>query len=186
MTATEETDLISVIVQDHRDVEKVFKVLEAATGPGSRKDLTDHVIAELVRHSIAEEQYMYPAARRHLENGDKIADHEIEEHGEAEKVMKQLEGLKPDDPKFDQLLSELISDVRHHIEDEETNLLPKLRAACTPEELHELGEKIVRAKKIAPTRPHPSAPSKPPANLILAPGTAFIDKIRDALSGRHT
>jgi len=39
---------------------------------------------------------------------------------------------------------------------------------------------------VAPTRPHPASPSTPPANLVLAPGVAFIDKIRDALSGRHT
>ena len=86
----------------------------------------------------------------------------------------------------EELLNKLMQDVRHHIEEEEGDLLPKLRAACSPEELADLGEKIQRAKKIAPTRPHPSAPSKPPANLILAPGTAFIDKIRDALSGRNT
>ena len=186
MTATEETDLISVITKDHREVESIFKELETGAGPGTRKDLVDHVIAELVRHSIAEEQHMYPAARKYLDDGDKIADHEIEEHAEAEEVMKQLEGLKPEEPKFEELLNKLMQDVRHHIEEEEGDLLPKLRAACSPEELAELGEKIQRAKKIAPTRPHPSAPSKPPANLILAPGTAFIDKIRDALSGRNT
>lgn len=45
---------------------------------------------ELVRHSVAEEQFMYPAARKHLEGGDQIADHEIEEHAEAEEVMKHL------------------------------------------------------------------------------------------------
>ncbi|SFQ58913.1 Hemerythrin HHE cation binding domain-containing protein [Amycolatopsis arida] len=185
MTTTERHDLISVITDDHRQVEAVFSELEKRTGsPQHRRDLADHVIAELVRHSVAEEQYMYPAARKHLPNGDQIADHEIAEHAEAEQVMKQLENVEPTDPRFDQLLGQLIADIRHHVEDEENDLLPKLQQACSEEELRELGEKVLRAKEIAPTRPHPSAPDKPPANRILDPGAGLIDKIRDGLSGR--
>lgn len=180
-------DLVSVITQDHRSVESVFGELEQRTGtPGHRRDLADHVIAELVRHSVAEEMYMYPAAREALADGDKIADHEIEEHAEAEKVMKSLDGVDPNDDKFDQLLGTLITDIRHHVEDEETNLLPKLQQACSEEQLRDLGEKVLKAKETAPTRPHPAAPDKPPANKILGPGAALVDRMRDALTGRTT
>jgi hemerythrin superfamily protein len=185
--ATETNDLISIIKQDHREVEKAFAELEKGEGSAKeRKDLTDHVIAELVRHSVAEEMYMYPAAREHLDNGDELADHELEEHAEAEEVMKQLDGLDATDPEFEETLSKLIDDVRHHIEDEEGELLPKLEEACSAEQLRELGEKVSSAKKRAPTRPHPKAPDTPPANKILAPGTGLVDRMRDALSGRET
>ncbi|GAB2970067.1 hemerythrin domain-containing protein [Amycolatopsis acidiphila] len=183
MTTTEQTDLIAVITKDHREVEQMFTELESGRGtPEHRRDLADHVITELVRHSVAEEQFMYPAARRHLDDGDELADHEIEEHAEAEQVMKQLEGVPATDPEFDRLLGELMRDIRHHIKDEEEDLLPKLQQACSPEELRDLGEKVTRAKKIAPTRPHPGAPDRPPANLILDPGAGLIDRLRDALS----
>jgi hemerythrin superfamily protein len=185
MTTTDRHDLISVIVTDHREVEQIFQELESRQGtPEHRRDLADHVITELVRHSVAEEQYMYPAARRYLENGDELADHELEEHAEAEQVMKQLEGVPADDPRFDQLLGDLMKDIRHHIKDEEEDLLPKLQQACSAEDLRDLGEKVVNAKKIAPTRPHPAAPDKPPANRILNPGAGLIDRLRDALSSR--
>jgi len=184
---TAETDLISVITADHRHVERVFAELESGRGtPEHRRNLADHVIAELVRHSVAEEQFMYPAARKYLENGDELADHETEEHAEAEEVMKQLEDVPATDPRFDELLGRLMDDIRHHIEDEEQDLLPKLQSACSAEELRDLGEKVERAKKTAPTRPHPSAPDRPPMNLVLDTGAGFIDKIRDGLSGRHT
>jgi hypothetical protein len=179
-------NLIDVIMSDHREVEKIFNELESRSGSVEhRRQLADHVIAELVRHSVAEEMFMYPAARKALPNGDEIADHEIAEHAEAEEDMKKLEGVDPTDAKFDQLTAKLIADVRHHIEEEETNLLPKLQQACAQHDLQELGAKVLRAKKIAPTRPHPSAPDKPPANLILAPGVGLIDRLRDALSGRE-
>ncbi|TDP96730.1 hemerythrin domain-containing protein [Labedaea rhizosphaerae] len=178
-------NLIDVIIADHRAVEQVFTELESGAGtPEHRRDLADHVIAELVRHSVAEEQYMYPAAREALPDGDQIADHELEEHAAAERLMKDVEGLEPTDPQFDMKLRELMADVRHHIEEEEQHLLPMLRTACTPEQLDDLGAKVVQAKKMAPTRPHPAGPDKPPANKILGPGVGLIDKIRDALTGR--
>ncbi|MUL41174.1 hemerythrin domain-containing protein [Streptomonospora sp. PA3] len=178
-------DLIEVIISDHRTVEGVFSQLEQGAGdPAERKGMVDHVITELVRHSVAEEQYMYPAARKALPDGDRIADHEIEEHAEAERVMKQLSGLDAQDPRFEELLSTLMSDIRHHVEDEENDLLPRLREACSRQELEELGQKVLQAKKSAPTRPHPSAPDTPPANRILDPGAGLVDRMRDALSGR--
>ena len=185
MTTTENTDLISVITADHREVEQAFAELESRRGtPEHRRQLADHVIAELVRHSVAEEQFMYPAARKVLPNGDELADHEIAEHAEAERVMKELESTEATDPRFDQLLGDLMKDVRHHIKDEEEDLLPQLAEHCSRDELQALGHKVVQAKKIAPTRPHPAAPDRPPANLLLDPGAGLIDRLRDALSGR--
>ncbi len=99
--------------------------------------------------------------------------------------MKGLDGLDAEDPKFDELLTKLIEDVRHQI-DEEDDLLPKLQKACSEERLKGLGEKVLKAKEKALTRPHPSAPDKPPANRLLAPGAGLVDRMRDRLSGRTT
>lgn len=142
------------------------------------------MITELVRHSVAEEQYLYPTARKALADGDEVPDHELAEHAEAEEIMKALENTEATDPKFGELVGKLIEDVRHHLEKEESDLLPKLRAACDADELRELGKKFERTKKTAPTRPHPSAPDRPPANKILGPGVGLIDRMRDALTGR--
>lgn len=151
MATTSEQDLIGVITQDHREVERVFAELERpGVDPQRRKELVDHVIAELVRHSVAEEQHMYPAARRVLDNGDELADHEIEEHAEAERLMKRLEGMAATDPEFDGLVRDLIGSIRHHVEDEEKDLLPKLRAACSERELRELGRRSSRRSASRP------------------------------------
>jgi len=45
---------------------------------------------------------------------------------------------------------------------------------------------VQQAKKLAPTRPHPSAPDKPPLNKVLGPPVGLVDRVRDALSGRAT
>lgn len=147
MTATGQRDLISVITADHRAVEAVFSELENRTGsPEHRRDLADHVIAELLRHSVAEERFLYPVARTRLPDGDEVADKQIAEHAEAERVMRELEALPPSDPLFEQLLAQLMQDIRTHIQDEEHNLLPRLRSACSAEELRDLGEKVLRVQ----------------------------------------
>lgn len=180
-------NLIDVIIADHRAFEVVFVELESGQGsPDVRRNLADHVIAELVRHSVAEEQYMYPAAREVLPDGDSIVDHELEEHAEAERVMKSLDGLDPAKSEFDDLVGWLIDDIRHHLEDEENDLLPRLREACTEQQLEDLGAKVLKAKENAPTRPHPSAPDTPPANKILDTGAGIVDRMRDRLTGRAT
>ncbi|TDC31607.1 hemerythrin domain-containing protein [Micromonospora sp. KC213] len=182
-----ERDVVDVLTADHREVEAIFVELESRQGtPKRRRQLADVVIAELVRHSVAEEAYVYPAARKALPDGDRIAEHEISEHAEAERTMKELESLDPSDSRFDELLAKLTRTIRHHVQDEESDLFPRLRAAVAREELVELAGKVTAAKKVAPTRPHPAAPDHPPANKLLAPGAGLVDRMRDALSGRPT
>ena len=178
-------NVIDELMTDHREVVELFGRIEALPpGHKDRKVYADQATIELVRHSVAEEEYLYPAVRKHLADGDAIADREIEDHSKAEQIMKDLESCEAGDAEFDRLVGELMTEIRSHLADEEGSLFPQLRAACTPEALDSLGDKVRQAKKLAPTRPHPSAPDTPPANKLLAPGAGLVDRLRDALSGR--
>ncbi|WP_217237965.1 hemerythrin domain-containing protein [Streptomyces sp. AC555_RSS877] len=178
-------NVIDELMADHREVEDFFGRIEALpSGDKDRKVYAEQATMELVRHSVAEEEYLYPAVREHLVNGNAMADREIEDHAKAEQIMKDLEGCAAEDPEFDRLVGMLMSEIRSHIADEEENLFPQLRVACPPEALDTLGDKVRTAKKMAPTRPHPSAPDTPPANKLLAPGAGLVDRMRDALTGR--
>ena len=185
MTQPNSGNLVDDIIADHREFQSIFDELESGGDPHDQPDLVEHVIAGLVHHSVAEEQYLYPVAREVLRDGGDMVDHELKEHAEAEEVMKRIEQCDPSDTKYDDLVRELISDIRHHVGDEENDLLPKLREACRPDQLSELSDKFRRSKKMAPTRPHPSAPDHPPANKILDAGAGLVDRLRDALTGRN-
>jgi hemerythrin superfamily protein len=175
-------NVIDELMTDHREVEELFGKIEALpSGHKDRKMYADQVTMELVRHSVAEEAYLYPAVREHVAGGNTLADKELEDHAEAEQIMKDLESCAADDPQFDRLARMLMTEIREHIADEEGNLFPRLRSACPADALDDL---VRMAKKTAPTRPHPSAPDKPPANKMLAPGVGMVDRMRDALSGR--
>lgn len=178
-------NVVEELKTDHREVEELFgKIEQLPSGDARRKEYADQVTIELVRHSVAEEAYLYPAVREHMPNGDTLADRELEDHAEAERTMKELERCEADDPEFDRLVTQLMTEIRSHIRDEENNLFPQLSQSCPASMLDDLGEKVRMAKKTAPTRPHPTAPDKPPANKLLAPGMGFVDRLRDAMTGR--
>ncbi len=179
-------DVIAELMIDHREVEEAFAKLEGQQSPEERQDTIEHVIAELVRHAIAEESWLYPAIEDKLPNGKAIADKERADHQEVEELLKELEGEDPHAPESRPTLAKLIATLREHIQDEEANLFPALRANCTPEELHELGDKVRTTKKAAPTRPHPSAPRGELARKTLGPVVGLVDRTRDLLSGRNT
>jgi hemerythrin superfamily protein len=186
MSPSHDGDVIAVLTHDHREVDEMFAELEklGTADVERRQKLTEKVIIELVRHSVAEEAYLYPAVRELLPGGDELADHEIAEHAEAEETMKRLEEADPAGAEHLALLGQLMSEIRAHVREEESELFPQLRRHAGAERLAELGGKVQAIKKVAPTRPHPSAPDRPPANKLLGPATGLIDRVRDALSGR--
>ncbi|MFE9650265.1 hemerythrin domain-containing protein [Streptomyces sp. NPDC006365] len=180
-----EGNVITELVTDHREVEEIFGRIEALPpGDKDRKVYADQATMELVRHSVAEEEHLYPAVRQYLPDGDTVADKEIDDHSRAEQIMKDLESCEASDAEFDRLIGMLMNEIRSHVADEEENLFPMLRDTAPAEALDELGDKVRQAKKLAPTRPHPSAPDKPPANKLLAPGAGLVDRVRDVLTGR--
>jgi hemerythrin superfamily protein len=179
-------DVVDVLTTDHREVTDLITQIRGSGDATQRRDLADILISELVRHSVAEEMYVYPAMRQHLPDGDAAVQHDTEEHKELEQTMKELEAANATDPRFDQLISQLATTLADHIADEETEQFPQLRAALSREELVQLADKVQTAKKLAPTRPHPAAPNAQLFHKLVGPGVGLVDRLRDRLSGRST
>jgi hemerythrin superfamily protein len=186
--ADEQRDVIEVLEHDHREVEEMFKELESLRGASSeedkarRKELTDDVTIELVRHSVAEEVIVYPTVDKKVSK--KEADHAREEHAEAEETLKRLEKLDADDPAFDDELAELMKEIRHHIEDEEGEMFAHMREVIDEDELRKLGGRVEAFKKVAPTRPHPNVPNEPLPRTAAGPAASLFDRMRDLATGR--
>lgn len=96
-------------------------------------------------------------------------------------ILADLDGTSPTDHGFSENFEKLMGEVRHHVEDEENELFPKLRSALGEARLMEMASELNEAKKRAPTRPHPHAPDTPPGNVAAGPIAAVMDKARDAV-----
>lgn len=186
--ATAQNDVIDILEQDHREVEQMFRELESLRGASTdeakarRKELTDQVTIELVRHSVAEEVLVYPKVEDKVSKEE--AEHAREEHAEAEETLKRLEKLDADDPSFDDELQTLMGEIRHHIEDEEGEMFAHMRQVIDAEELRTLGDRVEKFKKVAPTRPHPNVPNEALPRAAAGPGASLLDRMRDLATGR--
>src|ERR687889_601137 len=127
-------DVIDVLISDHRDVTALIGEIWSVTDPMIRRDLTDTAISELVRHAVAEEMYVYPAMRKHLPDGEKAVEHDVEEHKELERAMKQLEAVDVSSAEFDAALRQLEALLADHVQDEESQQFPELRRRIPPQE----------------------------------------------------
>jgi hemerythrin superfamily protein len=186
MTSSQTQDVVDVLTGDHRDVTALIGEIWTVRDPMMRRDLTDTAISELVRHAVAEEMYVYPAMRKHLPDGEKSVEHDVEEHKQLERAMKQLEALDVSSAEFDERLRELETVLADHVHDEETEQFPELRRRIPHEELVDLAGKVETAKKLAPTRPHPGAPNSELFHKLVGPGVGLVDRLRDKLTHRAT
>ncbi|MEN3270739.1 hemerythrin domain-containing protein [Pseudonocardia sp.] len=182
--ATADLDVIDELMSDHREVTSLLDRIDTTTDPADKRELADIAITELVRHAVAEEMYVYPAMRENLPDGEEVVKHDTEEHKELERTMKALEGVEATDPRFEQLVGELRRELQHHVEEEESEQFPKFRQRVPHDERVQLREKVEKAKKLAPTRPHPNAPKSPLFHKVVGPGVGLVDRVRDKLTGR--
>ena len=90
----------------------------------------------------------------------------------------------PDDEGFEARLAVFAAAARAHITYEEANAWPLLRASISADEAQRLGDQITRAKKLAPTRPHPHVPAQPGAVKSAGPVAGVADRMRDTVTGR--
>lgn len=173
-------DIDHLIADDHAVVERQFQHLEA--GRGDRRVLVDQVSFELALHTVAEERVLYPAMAEAGETHE--ADEGRDEHTEAAELLVTLGNTEPGEPEFEDALAKLITAVRHHVVEEETEFLPQFRQAVGPERMAELGLEFLAAKRAAPTYAHPNAPSSETGHKLLDAGAKLVDKVRDLASGR--
>jgi hemerythrin-like domain-containing protein len=182
-------DALTFLREDHESVLGMLEVLEGApSGAGAHASGLDTMVTNLViaesKHEAIEEQFFWPAVRRALDNGDELADKAVEQESAGKVLLQRLEDSKPGEPEYQSALQEFIALGREHIEFEQREVWPRLEAVMSREELDELGTKLETAKKVAPTRPHPDTPSDPLVQKTMGTGTAMVDRLRDAVSGR--
>ena len=183
MTLSYETlpgDIDHMIADDHAIVERQFQHLEA--GRGNRRVLATQIAFELALHAFAEEQVLYPLwpeVGMTAENADAR-----QEHQRMKELLVTLQGGEPGEPGFEQALTALIAEVRHHVRDEEGQELPEFRGKVGAERMGQLGKEFLAAKRKAPTRAHPNAPDGGLKEKVAGALAKPLDKARDAASGQ--
>ena len=139
---TEENDAIAMLKRDHDNVKALFDQFEKAERKAEKQKIVKQALEELRIHSTLEEEIFYPAVREQLKNG--IMNEADEEHHVAKVLIAELDTIDSDNDHFEAKFTVLSESVRHHIKEEEDQMLPKARDLKI--DFQALGEKMERRK----------------------------------------
>ena len=138
---------ISMLIEDHHKVQKMFKTFERTEGQQQQEQLATEICNELTVHTQLEEQVLYPAAREALEEGD-LVDEATVEHQVAKDLIEKIKQSRPHDEEYCALVTVLGEYVNHHIEEEQKELFPQLKKAeidfeALAEEMHQKKQELM-------------------------------------------
>ncbi|MBP2326392.1 hemerythrin superfamily protein [Kibdelosporangium banguiense] len=157
------TDAIVLLKEDHKEIRRLFggfgNAGENATATKGR--LVGKIIELLTVHTYIENECMYPEVRKLLPDLEDDVLESYEEHHVADVLCIELSMMNPDDERFDAKTTVLIENVTHHMEEEESDWFPKVRAGLGRKQLQEIGARMIEMKQKAPRKPsQPSALKK--------------------------
>jgi hemerythrin-like domain-containing protein len=179
------TDVITMLKQDHREVEEMAGALDSAEGLEGKKEAARRIIRELAAHAAVEEVLVYPALRMKVKDGgERLADRSIEEHQQVKQLLDGAEEAMRKFPETDRFMPEVraaVKATRHHIEEEEREVFPLLEQNLSRERLEQMGRLAEKIKPLLPTHPHPLVPGSAAAQLLAGPLLSIADHVRDFL-----
>jgi hemerythrin superfamily protein len=135
-------DVIELIKQDHREIERLFEQLDRHQP--RRPLLKPMLIALLIAHDRAEEETVYPAARE--AGADELIARGQRAHLMAEDLLDKMTRVDADDAAFDTLLTQLSDVVTGHVKLEESELLPALEERLDAERRRSLATVFIRSR----------------------------------------
>ena len=164
------SDAIVLLKADHKEVQRVFREFESAGDRATKKkaELVKKMIELLTVHTYIENEVMYPRVHELMpELNDDILE-SYEEHHVADVLCTELYAMPSSSEHFTAKATVLIENVRHHIQEEEQEWFPKVRAGLSRVQLRELGEEMETARARAPHSPLQPSALKKAVDAILA------------------
>jgi hemerythrin superfamily protein len=178
------TDMIELLTSQHREVEQMWKMMQAAHGDGSTGvgEMGQKIVKMLSQHDALETQFLYPELRATAgDEGRRLSEHSLDEHKEVRELLTQVDGRDFTDNNVFMTLSRCVDAVMHHVQEEESEIFPLLRQTCDEPRLMDLGKQLEMTLPSAPTHPHPHTPDSKVGATVAGMAAGLMDKARDAL-----
>jgi hemerythrin superfamily protein len=139
------TDVLSILQNDHKRVQKLFKQFEKADRDDAEgmREIAEQTCAELETHAALEEELFYPALREALDDDQEKMEMMEEarvEHDTAKQLIAQLREMEPRDARYAATFTVLGEYVMHHVEEEESEVFKQAKKAKL--DLEALGEQL--------------------------------------------
>jgi hemerythrin superfamily protein len=145
--ANQSQDAITLLREDHRKVEELFKQFEEARGDGRKEKLAHEICLDLSVHTALEEEIFYPACEGKVD--EDLLKESYVEHDAAKLLIAEIEAGKGEsDEFFESKVKVLREQIEHHVEEEEkpkTGIFAQAREADL--DVKGIGERLAARKK---------------------------------------
>ena len=118
---------------------------------------------ELKIHAALQEELFYPAVRKPV--GKEVVNEADEEHHVAKLLIAELDRMDGSESHFDAKFTVLAENVRHHIKEEEDEMLPKAKGRSRGERRTGDGPGRPGSTTTSPSRPLAKRLSRLPSEL---------------------
>jgi hypothetical protein len=133
-----DNDLFRTLTRQHREVDEMLTRL---ANDEDRETLFPQMRIALLSHAKAEEKTFYAALEKAGEKRD--AKHAKREHREIEDAMRELDSLDYTDDRWPAVLNMLTEAVKHHVEDEESEVFDSAAESIEEAELDEIAKRFL-------------------------------------------
>jgi hemerythrin superfamily protein len=142
-------DALALLKEDHDRVKRMLNEGEQTTerAEKTRTELFARLKADLMLHEQMEEEVLYPALKQHPQARE-LAFEAFEEHHVVDMIMAELEATPVTDEQWTAKFAVAKENLEHHIEEEETEMFPKVRQAFSRDELTEMGTRMAEIKAL--------------------------------------
>jgi hypothetical protein len=120
-----EDHAIAILKKDHDTVKEFFDRFEKTESAAEKEKIITQAVEKLKIHAVLEEAIFYPAVRRHV--GSEIMNEADEEHHVARVLIAELDRDGRGDDHRDAKFTVLAESMRHHIKEEEGEMLPNTK-----------------------------------------------------------
>lgn len=137
---------IELLTTDHEAVEALFQQVES-TDPSEHPAIFEQINAELQAHAHIEETIFYPSLQE--EGSDELVEitsEALQEHQQMKTFLGELSVAASDAEIFEPLLTKLIQDVRHHVEEEEGEMFPMVEDEFEEATIEAWGDQMQQEK----------------------------------------
>jgi hypothetical protein len=138
-----EKHAIAILKKDHDAVKGLFDDFERAHTPAAKEKIIGQAVTALKIHAVLEEEIFYPAVRARV--GGKVMNEADEEHHVAKVLIAELDNSTKENDHRDAKFTVLSESVRHHIKEEENEMLPKAKELEIDFEV--LGQRMLDRKR---------------------------------------
>jgi hemerythrin-like domain-containing protein len=138
-------DALQLLREDHKYIKELFKQFEDADDSRTKGRIVGESLTALEVHAEIEEKIFYPAVRKETDPDDGEMDEAEEEHHVVKLLIAELRNMKPTAERYDAKFTVLSENVKHHIDEEESEMLLKAAELGMPR-LNELGAAMERRK----------------------------------------